>query len=86
MKRVAYLAITLGLCAAGACAQVKPVIRSAVDIARDLCALVSSERYGISAQDAARMFCATEAQLDPWLQEILAAEQRAAAKAKGATP
>ncbi len=86
MKWLFYIVAALGLCTAAACAQVKPVIRSAVDIARDLCALVSSERYGISAQDAARMFCATEAQLDPWLQEILAAEQRAAAKTEGAAP
>ncbi len=86
MKWLFCIVTAFALCTAVSCARVKPVIRSAVDIARDLCALVSSERYGISAQDAARMFCATEAQLDPWLQEILAAEQRAAAKAKGAAP
>ena len=86
MIRLRYLAAVLAFCTAGACAQVKPVVRSAVDVARDLCAMVTADRYSISPQDAVRLFCATEAQLDPWLQEILAAEKRAMAKSEGAAP
>ena len=84
MIRVGALALAITLGTSVGCAQVKPVVRSAVDIARDLCALVVSERRGISAADAARMFCATEKQLEPWLNELLEAERRAAARTEGA--
>ena len=86
MRLVLSVVAVVATLAISACAEVKPVVRTAVDIARDLCAMVTAERAGISTEEAARTFCATESQLEPWLDEVLAAEQRTAAKAEGAAP
>lgn len=85
MRPALSLAV-LALLGAVACAEVKPVARTAVDVARDFCALTVAERNGISVEEAVKQFCATEEQLDPWLDELLAAKQRLAAQAQGATP
>jgi len=86
VRRALALVAVLALIAAGACAEMKPVVRTAVDIARDLCAMTIAERNGISTEEAVRTFCATEAQLEPWLDELLAAKQRMAARTSGAGP
>jgi hypothetical protein len=76
----------LALLVAVACAEVKPVARTAVDVARDFCAITVAERNGISVEDAVKQFCATEEQLDPWIDELLAAKQRVAAQTQGVAP
>ena len=86
MRRGLSLLAVLALFAAVACAEVKPVARTAVDIARDFCAITVAERNGVSVEEAVKQFCATEEQLDPWLDELLAAKQRVAAQAQGAGP
>jgi hypothetical protein len=84
VKRFAYLAVALGLCTTGSCAEVKPVVRTAVDIARDLCAMVAAQRQSISIEDAVNAFCATETELEPWIDAVLAAQEQATAKAQAA--
>jgi hypothetical protein len=78
--------VVVSVMATGACGEVTPVARTALDIARDLCALTVGEREGIATEEAVRTFCATEAQLEPWLDELLATKQRMAARAPGAGP
>ena len=84
MRRAVTAAALVALLTLGACAALKPAARTVVDIARDLCAMVTAERNGITTEQAVRTFCATESQLEPWLDELLAAKQRAAARADGA--
>lgn len=86
MRRALAVLAVLSASAVGACAEMKPIARTAVDIARDLCAMTIAERNGISTEEAVRTFCATEAQLEPWLDELLAAKQRMAARTQGAGP
>ena len=86
MRRALSLVAVLSLLVAVACAEVKPVARTAVDIARDFCVMTVAERNGISVEEAVKQFCATEEQLDPWLDELLAAKQRLAAQTQGVEP
>ena len=86
MRRALAVLAVLSASAVGACAEMKPVALTAVDIARDLCAMTIAERNGISTEEAVRTFCATEAQLEPWLDELLATKQRMAARTQGAGP
>lgn len=72
------LPLLLLLCAG--CAEMKPIARTVNDVARDLCAIFYGKREGISIDEAARTFCATEKQLGPWIDEVLSAEQRAGTK------
>ena len=62
------------------CAEFKPVAKTVNDVARDLCAIFYGKKQGISVEDAAKAFCATEKQIAPFLDEVLSAEQRAGAK------
>lgn len=57
----------------------KPVARTANDVARDLCSIFFSERNKISLEDAAETACKTRDQLDPWIEQILAAKKAAGA-------
>jgi len=66
--------------ALASCAEARPIIKSVNDVARDLCSIFYGKRQGISVDDAARAFCATEKQIAPFLDEVLAAEQRAGLK------
>lgn len=66
------------------CAEMKPVARTVNDVARDLCAIFYGKKQGITIDEAARAFCATEKQIAPFLDEVLAAEQRAGMKATAA--
>ncbi len=65
------------------CADAKPVARTVNDIARDLCAVFFSERQGISFDDAARGICSTREVLDPFIREVLKAQQAAGTAAAG---
>ncbi len=85
MRLIPRLLATLPLCAAVACADAKPVVRTAADMARDLCAVVMAQRNGISSDEAVKTFCATERQLEPWIDLILAAEKQVEPKAEAAS-
>lgn len=67
-------------CHVSACASVKPIARTVFDVAELLCALHFSEKRSISVEEAGEAFCATREQLDPWLDEALAAKRRGALK------
>jgi hypothetical protein len=59
----------------------KPVLRTVDDVASNLCALHFSEQQGLSIEDAGRKFCDTKRKLQPWIDEVLAAQQSAGARA-----
>lgn len=66
------------------CATVKPVVRTVVDVARELCAIHFSEAQAISFEDAAETACKTEKQLRPFIDAILSAKAEAAAAVESA--
>lgn len=68
------------------CAELKPIARTTDDVARSLCALFFSQRQGVTLEQAERAFCATEADLRPWLDQVLAAKQAAAPAALALHP
>jgi hypothetical protein len=57
------------------CADVKPVLRTANDVAQAMCSLFYSKQKGLSVDDAAKTFCSTQKQLQPWIDHVLATEQ-----------
>ena len=64
------------------CAWFGPAVRTALDIARALCELTAAEQPaqklgGMTAQE----WCAIEANVEPFVDEITAAKQAAAGKA-----
>jgi hypothetical protein len=63
------------------CATWKPVARTANDLAREACAIYFSERQGISVEEAARGVCTVRDIVDPFLREILKAQERAGVEA-----
>ena len=73
--------------AVAGCADLKPVARTTHDVAKQLCELFYSERNGISIEEAGRVFCTTERDLRPWLDEVLKAQERASlARENGGSP
>jgi hypothetical protein len=69
------------LALAQACANWKPAARTANDLAADFCALSVAELQGISVEQALETACNTHEKLKPWLDELLAAQRAAGAKA-----
>jgi hypothetical protein len=68
------------------CAGALPVVRTIDDMARDMCAKFFGEKNGISLEDAARTYCQTREDLDPWIGPLLEAQkagEKAAAKKHG---
>lgn len=63
------------------CANWKPSARTVNDVARELCSLFFAERQSISIEEAAETACETREQLDPWIEQVLAAKQTAGAAA-----
>lgn len=53
------------------CAALKPIARTADDIAHQLCALHYAEAEGLSLEEAGTKFCQTEAAIRPWLELVL---------------
>jgi hypothetical protein len=79
----------LGFTNLTACAGWKPIARTVDGAAEALCAqFFAEQKPGLSLEDAAKQFCATEADLKPWIDEVLAAKQAAgrAALAGRASP
>lgn len=83
---VMLLALVVGLTAVPSCASWKPAARTVDNAAEIVCSLFFSERQSISVEDAARAFCKTRDQIRPFLDEILAAKQRAGAVAVSRSP
>jgi hypothetical protein len=55
----------------------KPIIKSANDLAYDLCIAENAKgKVGISAEDIGKAFCATEIALKPFLDAILSAKAK----------
>lgn len=65
------------------CAEAKPYLRTADDVASSLCAIFFSEQQGLSVEEAAAKFCQTKDQLQPWIDEVLAAKRQAGIQALG---
>jgi hypothetical protein len=63
------------------CANWKPAARTANDLAADFCALSVAELQGISLEQALETACNTHEKLKPWIDELLAAQKAAGAKA-----
>lgn len=70
------------------CAEAKPYLRTANDIAGPLCSLFYSQKQGISVEQAAELFCKTQKQIEPWLDQVLALQSHGivAGAAEGCKP
>ena len=72
----------LGICLAflllpgASCAEAKPYIRTADDAATWACAAFYGKKQGLSLDEAARTFCKTKAQLQPWIDHLLSLERQ----------
>lgn len=68
------------------CAGSKPYLRTADDAASWACAAFYGKKQGISLDEAAQTFCKTKAQLQPWLDQLLALERQGVAGAAKCEP
>jgi hypothetical protein len=68
------------------CASLKTVTRAADSAAELACAEFFGAKQKLSIEDAARAFCATREDLEPWTEAILAAKRQAAPKALALHP
>lgn len=85
VRMTALLALLLVVALPG-CASWKPVARTADGIAESLCAHFFGEKQGISLEEAADQFCATREDLEPWIDQVLAAKQKAGKAALARRP
>lgn len=76
------LGLFLLLCAPLSCAEAKPYLRTADDAATWACAAFYGKKQGLSLDEAARTFCKTKAQIQPWLDHLLALERQGVALEK----
>ena len=68
--------VLLALPPACTAAQVKAIVPEALDVAEQLCVLLTAEqKQGLSAREVADQFCKTEAQLRPFLDYVLRAKR-----------
>ena len=84
-KATAPLLVCLLLLPSG-CASWKPVARTTNDVARVLCGEFFGEKQGLSVEEAAKKFCETRDDLEPWIDAVLAAKREAAPKAQALHP
>ncbi len=70
------LGLFLLLLAPLSCAESKPYLRTADDAATWACAAFYGKKQGLSLDEAARTFCKTKAQIQPWLDHLLALERQ----------
>lgn len=83
-----YRLLLLFVLATPACAawqKAKPFVQTVDDIARSMCAVFYGQQNGVSAEQAARLYCATRDAWAPWLDPALAGTQ-AGGVAAGAAP
>lgn len=76
------LGLFLLLCAPLSCAGSKPYLRTADDAATWACSAFYGKKQGLSLDEAAQAFCKTKAQLQPWLDQLLALERQGVALEK----
>lgn len=79
------VAVVALLCLPG-CAAWKPAVRTTNDVARVLCGEFFGQKMGMSLEDAAKKFCETRDDLEPWIDAVLAAKRNAAPKAEARHP
>jgi len=72
MRTITFLVLTLFV---SGCGVIRP--RTVVDVADALCNTFFAEKMSISIEDAAKAFCDTEEKVKPFLDEVLAARQKA---------
>ena len=77
------LGLFLLLCVS--CAGSKPYLRTADDAASWACSAFYGKKQGISLDEAAQTFCKTKAQLQPWLDQLLALERQGLSQEKCST-
>jgi hypothetical protein len=80
---LALVCLPLAVASTG-CANVKPVLQTADDIAQTLCAKYHQESFGISIEDAAKKYCELREDYAPWIDAALASIQAGAAAKAGA--
>lgn len=80
------LGLFLLLLAPLSCTGSKPYLRTADDAATWACAAFYGKKQGISLDEAAQTFCKTKAQLQPWLDQLLALERQGVAGAAKCEP
>jgi hypothetical protein len=84
VKNVFGLVVFAAVVSVFACASLKPVAKTAESVATDLCVLYFGETSSLSVEDVAKTFCETKEQLQPFIDELLAAKQAAGVKAGAA--
>ena len=72
--------VSSGAIAIGACASYRDAAKTATDAARIVCAGYFVEQREVPYDKAAADFCATEQQLEPWIDEVLTVKRRIAAR------
>lgn len=72
--------LSWGLLLVPDCAALKPAARTANDLAGQWCAAHYAQLNGLSVDEALQKFCATELQLKPWLDLVLAGEREGVGK------
>lgn len=59
------------------CASFKPIVRTIDNLAKEACAMYFGEQMGVSLEDAAKAYCNTRKALDPFVTELLKAQEKA---------
>lgn len=90
MRRAIWLLGLLVVVFLSGCASLKPVLSSADEIARALCAAHFGQKSGMTVEQAARAYCETREAWEPWIGPALQAKrsgaQRAGACGAGESP
>lgn len=74
---VVSLSLLAGWASTG-CATAKPIIKTVHDIAHDACVAAFGEtKPGLSLEDIAKAYCATDEQLRPFIDGFLSAKKQA---------
>lgn len=84
-KHLSVLVVLVALSSSG-CSSLKPILRTAHDVAKSLCALHFSEQQGLSVEEAASKFCETETQLRPWIDFVLKTKKDGIAQQSEGSP
>lgn len=80
----ALCALTLPLVTLSGCGVVKPALRDANRVAGELlCAQAYAEKFGISLEDAQKIYCSVAPLLDPFLAAAQRAKDEAAPESFG---
>jgi hypothetical protein len=72
MKKLFALSVATLTLSVGCTEGLKPLARTVDDIARSLCSKYHEEAYGISLDEAAKLYCHTREAYAPWIDAALA--------------